>query len=268
MANAEKALAVMLNDVHVASQEYCDVLNAETLDMEKEKAMKKLIADKTALYNTSVARAYYRTLAAEHGADAVKVALTADEIAVPGTIKIKIKRDKATQFATYEDADFLFRVDLIDMLDTIGGEYFHNPAWYTRLEAVANLVANAINKELGKNPKFQYAISDAAKQFNLSDAANPASIKSMTKVFQALVDDILWIGSSVNKAGEPVNGLKFEDYDWGYINRCMTTEGKSTDDVDVKSPVGLTQLVAKCIHNIMVKRDAQGNRLPYTLKVR
>lgn len=266
MTNAEKSLSVMYAEVTVAADNVVAAINNGSTQKEI-KALKKVLKSAVDVYNENLAKEYYRTLAAEHGKDAVKVALTRDEISVPNAIGVSIKVNDDDNTASYTVTKPIIRINLIDMQDAIGKEYFHNPTWFSRISALANLMAVALNKGLGDNPAFKYVVDEAAAEFKFDESANPTSKASMVKAFQAVIDDILWVGEIVNKKGVPVNDLKFEGRDWTFIEQCMTKEGTSTDDVVIGTPAKCTMLIAKCIHNIMTKRDADGNRAAYVLTV-
>ena len=250
MTNAEKSLSVMLNDVNVAAQNVVNAMNdGKTQKVIKD--LKKAMKSSVDTYNDALAREYYRTLAAEHGHDAVKTALLREEIAIPDAIKVSIKVDDESNVASYELSKPIVRINLLAMQNEIGKEFFHNPTWFSRINALALLMANALNNDLGGDDSFQYAIDKAAEEFDLPKTAKPDSKSSMVKAFQSVIDDILWIGESVDSKGNPVNDLKFTTHDWKYIDTCMTREGKSTKDVIVSSPAKCTELVCKCIHNLL-----------------
>lgn len=78
-----------------------------------------------------------------------------------------------------------------------------------------DVVANALNKELAGNVNFMYEIDDAARAFEFSKDADPASNKSVTKALQQCVDGILYIPTNDAKGNE-VNTIKVLGKHWTY----------------------------------------------------
>ena len=247
-----KALKVMYDEAFTAAVAVVNAMNDHRPEKEV-KALKKACKMKCDTYNANLAKAYYRKLAKEYGHDAVKNALIAEETAVPEVIKFSFKRaDDDT--AHYEQVTPKIKVSLADMMDTIGKEYFHNPEWFDRASSLARLMAVALNKDLQGSAAFQYVIAESSKAFKFNESVEPTSNTSMVKAFQMVIDEILWIGDAVNKKGVPVNGLKFENRHWTYIQNCMSRQGSIIGEVDYGSPSLCIELVADCIHMMLTNK--------------
>lgn len=219
----------------------------------KIKELKKACKAAVDTYNDKVAEAYYASLAEEHGPDAVKVALEAEETAVPGVIGISFKFTES-DVAFFNETNPVIKLSLVKMEKTIGKEYFHNPAWFSRINVLARLMAVALNKELDGLATFNYVIDEAAKEFELDESANPTSNASMVKAFQKVIDDIIWIGDKTDAKGNPVNGIKFDGRRWAYIRECMSKQGSKIGEVLYGSPAKCAELVCDAINMILTNK--------------
>lgn len=218
------------------------------------KALRKAVNACVAKYNLLIEKEYYKFLAEKHGNDAVKVALAVAETQVPGVISIQFRESKDGKFG-WSQGSAKMKVDLVEMSQTIGMEYFHSADWFNRIQILSRLIALALNKDLGDNPAFQYIIDDACENLSIGEQADPKSASTMVKAFQKVVDDILWVGESVNKKGEPVNDLKFTTKHWAYVNTCMSRQGSNIGDVVIGSPMKTAELVVDCINMMLNKKD-------------
>lgn len=223
----------------------------------KIKELKKASKAAVGTYNEKIAEAYYKRLASEHGAEAIKVALEANETAIPDVIGISFK-DTESDMAHMEVTKPIIKLNLIKMESAIGREYFHTPTWFSRINVLARLMAVALNKELGGSATFQYIVDEAAKEFELDESANPTSNSSMVKAFQKVIDDILWIGDKTDAKGNPVNGIKFDGRNWAYIRECMSKQGGKIGEVLYGSPAKCCELVCDSINMILTNK---GNTL-------
>lgn len=223
----------------------------------KIKELKKASKAAVDTYNEKIAEVYYARLAADHGPDAVKVALEANETAVPDVIGISFKVTES-DVALMTVTNPIIKLNLIKMEKTIGREFFHNPAWFSRINVLARLMAVALNKELGGSATFQYVVDEAAKEFELDESANPTSNASMVKAFQKVIDDILWVGDKTDSKGNPVNGIKFDGRNWAYIRECMSRQGSKVGEVLYGSPSKCCELVCDSINMILTNK---GNTL-------
>ena len=252
MADAVKTLNVMRDEVYACASEVVKAMN-DHRPQKEIKELKKACTAAVNQYNDHVAQDYYRKLASNHGQDAVKVALEAKETAVPDVMGISFKLSD-DEVARYEQTTPVIKLNLAKMQNTIGKEYFHEPDWFSRVSVLARLMAFALNEELGGGSAFQYAIDEAAKEFKLSENADPTSATSMVKAFQKVIDGILWVGDAVDKKGNPVNGIKFEKKHWAYITQCMSRQGSSIGEVLYGSPAKTTELVADSINMILTNK--------------
>ena len=252
MADVVKSLNTMKDEVYARASEVVKAMN-DHRPQKEVKELKKACTTAVNTYNDHVAQEYYRKLVRDHGQDAVRAALEAKETAVPGVIGITFKVSD-DDVARYEQTSPVIKISLAKMQNTIGREYFHEPDWFARINVLARLMAFALNEELGGGAAFQYAIDEAAKEFKLSEAADPTSATSMVKAFQRVIDGILWIGEATDKKGTPVNGVKFEKRHWAYITQCMSKQGSSIGEVLYGSPAKTTELVADSINMILTNK--------------
>lgn len=245
----EKTLSVMHDDAVKAATAVVNAINNHE-PQKAVKTLKKACKDAVDLYNDHLARAYYRRLAEEHGHDAVKIALEAEETRIPDAIGIQFKTtDDDTAY--FKETTPIVKMSLVKMAQTIGKEYFHSPDWFARINVLAGIMAVALNRELAGSATFQYVLDEAAREFKLDSAADPTSSRSMTKAFQQAIDDILWIGDATDKDGNPVNGVKFTSRHWAYIRESMSRQGSKIGEVIYGSPSKATELVADSIHMIL-----------------
>lgn len=253
---SEKTLNTMYGEAVAAAADVVAAMN-EHKNQKEIKELKKTCTTKTNLYNSHLADEYYRSLAAEYGTDAVKVAIEHTENSVPKAIGFQFKTtDDGLSFVNQTEP--IVKIDLARMDEVIGKEYFHDDEWFKRVNALALLMAKALNKELGGNDSFQYAIDEAAREFDISAEADPTSASSMTKAFQRVVDGILWVGNSTDKKGNPVNNIKFTSAHWAYIRECMSRKGAKNGEVIYSSPAGCLDLVTNTINMIL---NNIGNKL-------
>lgn len=253
MANTLKTL---YDEAIERANEVVTAMNAHE-PQSKIKELKKASKAAVDTYNEKVAEAYYAELAEKHGQDAIKVALEAEETAVPNVIGISFKVTES-DVAFFSETKPTIKLNLIKMEKTIGREHFHNPAWFSRINVLARLMAVALNKELGGSATFQYIVDDAAKEFDLGETADPTSNASMVKAFQKVIDDILWVGDKTDKKGNPVNDAKFTSKHWAYIRECMSRQGGKIGEVLYGSPLKCCELVCDSINMILTNK---GNTL-------
>ena len=247
----EKTLKTMYNEV-IANANAVVVAMNEHKPQKEVKALKKVCKESVDLYNDRLAKAYYIRLSTEHGHDAVKVALEAEETAIPDAIGISFKVTD-DDVALFSENKPVVKMNLVKMQQAIGPEYFHSKDWFARVNVLARLMAVALNEELGGSATFQYILDESAKEFKLSADADPKSVKSMVKAFQQVIDDVLWI-DTLDKSGNHVNGIKFTSKQWAYIRDCMSKQGGKIGEVLYGSPAKCTELVADCIHLILTNK--------------
>lgn len=253
---SEATLKTLHDEAIARANEVVVAMNAHE-PQSKIKELKKAAKAAVDTYNGKIAEAYYAKLAEDHGPDAVKVALEATETAVPGVIGISFKVTE-DDVAFFSETSPIIKINLINMEKVIGREYFHDPAWFSRINVLARLMAVALNKELGGSATFQYIVADAAKEFELDESANPTSNASMVKAFQKVIDDILFLGDKTDKSGNPVNAIKFDGRHWAYIRECMSKQGGKIGEVLYGSPSKCCELVCDAIHMILTN---SGNTL-------
>lgn len=224
--------------------------NKETQN--KIKALRKTAQEALSEYNNAVEVEYYRNQAALHGADTLQELLR--ELYIPGLKKFDYKvRDNGEAYLA--EGERKATCNLLKIQQTIGVDHFHSPDWYKRLSVLARLIAYSLNKELGDSAAFKYMVDEACATFDVPEDADPMSKTRMTKAFQAVIDDILFIGDKVDKKGNPVNGLLFTGKNWTSFRENMTYKGKKPGETVIMSPMRCADEVAEQIHLLITRRD-------------
>ena len=159
---------------------------------------------------------------------------------------------KSTDTGRYfvEIHDFKFKVDLIHLRDTLGIERFHQSDWFTKVQKLALILANALNENLSKNPQFRYAVDEAAETFEFADGANLGSDASILKALQQTFDSILFLPIK-NKKGEEVNRIKAIKPAWVSISQSMTRQGADPGHVAISGTGKMTELVVDAMHCLL-----------------
>lgn len=212
-------------------------------------ALKKSASDAMALYNEQIAKEVYQKMASD--GDAVKTALTVRFI--EGTKKISYKADKATGHVSAVVSPAQAKIDLPMMQKTIGVEHFADPSWFSMIQKLAFIIANALNKSLSDSATFVYQIDDAAKAFEFAPDADPTSAKSVVKALQKCADAILFVPKA-DKSGNTVNAIKMTSVHWTYIRECMTRQGKDVGEVAVGGTSKMSELVADAINLVILEK--------------
>ncbi len=241
-ATKKEIVAEKFAALEVASQAVANAINAGT----SEKEMKPLKdAAKNALreYNAENEGYYYLSLVETFGEGALKEGIKAFH--VPGAKRVSYRPDKKTNRYTAKiQDDRTATIDLLAFVDIVGIDLFHDPDWYTKTQKFAFVVANSINKALGEDPGFSYAVDEAAKAFNFASDADPASANSGRKALQACVDGIVFIPS--DKDPEK-NAIKVEKRHWQFIRETMAGKGKEKAQVMVRGTAGVAALITEVI---------------------
>lgn len=244
---SERTIAILLAEANNAASDVAKAMNDGLSDAEI-KALKKVCKTKTDLHNTAVANAYYKNMAATHGANALYEMIKVEESLIPGVIKFKYKKNESGVYAA-ETVDDTIKIDLTAVQAVIGKEFFHGDKWFDRVSKLARLIAVQVNKAQDGDPNFKYIIDEAVEAFELGEDANPTSKTSMTKAFQRVVDDILWVGNGAE------NELKFESRHWNHLREGMTSNGAKNNETYVASPANTLSMVVDCINVIINKKQ-------------
>lgn len=146
--------------------------------------------------------------------------------------------------------DIKFKVSLHDLCDCVGAEYFYAEDWDLKVQKLALLLANALNKQLSNDPGFEYMVEKAAAEFEFADGADIASDTSIIKALQQTVDAIHFIPTK-NSKGVDVNKIKVIKPAWVYIAQSMTKQGRDPGAVSIYGAAKMSELVADVAHVIM-----------------
>ena len=247
-------LQILRNDVDTKAAEAVKAMT-EGKPEEDIKAAKKAVTAAVNAFNAEVAKEYYKDLAAKHGADAVRVAITGEGMDgpfVPDVIGIQFKATEAGVILINETHPDI-QISLPTMQTTIGVSYFHDKDWFARLNVLARLIAVNLNKDLVGSAAYSYIMDEAAKTFELDSAADPTSNKSMVAAFQKVIDGIVWVGETVDKKGTPVNDIKFQAKDWKFIRESMTRHA-GVGTLGFASPARCSEYVCEAMHCILRNR--------------
>lgn len=249
-------MKILYDEVISRANEVVKAMN-ERESQSKIKSLRKVVKGAIDDYNNAIAEDYYKTLAADFGHDAVRHALEAEGVLIPGTISVSFKETK-DGVAYMAPGTAHIKVNLVRMEQVIGKEYFHDEGWFYRLSVLARMIAVSLNNDLDGSVTFVYPVDKACEAFDIGADASPTSKSSMVKAFQRVIDDVVFIGDNVDKNGNPVNALKFTTKNWAYVRECMTRKGAEVGEVAIASPTMVSDLIGDCIH-LMLKN--KGNRL-------
>lgn len=244
---SERTIAILLAEANNAAADVAKAMNDGLSDTEI-RDLKKVCKTKTDLHNTAVAKAYYKNMAATHGANAVYEMIKVEESLIPGVIKFKYQKNDSGVY-TAKAVEDAIKIDLTAVQAVIGKEFFHGDKWFDRVSKLARLIAVQVNKAQDGDPKFKYVIDEAVEAFELGEDANPTSKTSMTKAFQHVVDDIVWVGDGAE------NELKFESKHWNHLREGMTWNGSKNNETNVVSPANTLSMVVDCINVIINKKQ-------------
>lgn len=244
---SERTIAILLAEANNAAADVAKAMN-DGLSEDEIKALKKVCKTKTTVYNEAIAKAYYSDMAAKHGANAVYEMIRAEESLIPGVIKFQYKKNDSGVYVA-KTVDDAIKIDLTAIQAVIGKEFFHGDKWFERVSKLARLIAVQVNKDQEGDPNFKYIIDEAVEAFELGEDADPTSKTSMTKAFQRVVDDIVWVGDG------DLNELKFESKHWNHIRDGITRNGPKSFQTIVESPANTLLLVVDAIQCIINKKQ-------------
>ena len=244
--SAERVLKVLHEDAAKAAAEVVKAMN-DRKSQREIKALKKACSEKVNTYNLHKADEFYRTCAKNHGENAVKFALSLENIKIPGMIGYTFAY-AADDTAVIRDTTPYVKVDLTRMQKAIGKQYFHDPDWFNRVNVLARLMAIALNNKLCGVESFQYIVDEAASEFELPEETDATSEASLVQAFQRVIDGILWIDQ------DGKNSLHFDVKDLTYVHECMSRQGAGTVEVVYASPVKMAELVACSINRMLTNR--------------
>ena len=209
------------------------------------KALKKAAKDAESAYNAEVARLQY--IAWRDEGNPMETAIR--ERNIPNGKKLYYKTTDTGR--TYlEVNDYQFKVDLLELENAIGVEHFHEGDWFVKIQKLAYLLANALNKQLSNNADFRYEVEQAAMEFDFGEGADFTSDASILKALQITVDSILFMPIR-NKAGIEVNRIKVIKPAWTCIAQSMTKQGSKPGEVAISGGNKMCELVTDVIHCII-----------------
>ena len=151
---------------------------------------------------------------------------------------------------TVEINDAKFKVNLVTLCEVVGIEYFHAPDWTLKVQKLALLLANALNKQLSNDPGFEYVVDQAAAEFEFADGADITSDTSIIKALQQTIDAIYFLPIKTKK-GDEVNKLKVIKPAWVYVAQSMTRQGRDPGAVAISGTGKMVELIADVAHVIM-----------------
>lgn len=245
---SERAFAILRAEADNAAANVATAMNDHRTEAEI-KDLKKVCKTKTDMHNAAVEKKYYQDMAAKHGQNAIYEMIKVDEALIPGMIKYQYKRNSSGMFEARPVNDDI-KVNLTVVQSTIGKEFFHGDKWFDKVSTLARLIAVQVNKDLEGSPNYKYIIDEAVEAFKLGEDADPQSKSSMTKAFQSVVDDIVFVPDD-----NGLNSLKFESRHWNKLREGMTRDGKLSTETYVATPAGTLEMVVDCIHVIITKKQ-------------
>lgn len=240
----ERTISILRAEADNAAANVVEAMNDHLSD-DEIKDQKKVCKTKVDLLNAAIEKAYYMQMAAEYGKNAVYEMIKADECLIPGVIKYQFKKNDSGVYVARAVEDEI-KIDLTVVQSTIGKDFFHGTKWFDRVSKLARLIAVQVNKAQDGDPNFKYVIDEAAEAFELGEDANPTSKSSMTKAFQHVVDEIVFVGEEGG-----LNEIKFESRHWNHLREGITRNGKKSNETYVVSPANTLQMVVDCIHVII-----------------
>lgn len=248
----EKMLQEYYDAMIAEANKVADAMN-EKKSADDIKAAKKIAKTAMDKYNDEAAKLAYRTWAAENdGEKAVEIAIRT--LYIPGAKSVTYKAPKDSTVVSAKVNDAKIKINLVKLAETIGKERFHSEGWFNATQKLAYVIANRLNKSLGNDPMFQYAVDEAAKEFQFPADADPTSNNSIVKALQTVVDGILYIPET-NKKGETVNAIKMENKHWTVIRESMTNGTGEPGQVGICGTGKMSELVADEIYVVLNKKN-------------
>lgn len=245
---SERAIAILRAEADNAATNVAEALNEGRTDAEV-KDLKKTCKTKVDMYNSAIEKNYYREMAAKHGANAIYEMIKVEESLIPGVIKFQYKKNDSGAYEA-RPVDDEIKINLTVVQSTIGKEFFHGDQWFSRVSKLARLIAVQVNKAQEGDPNFKYIIDEAVEAFELGEDANPTSKTSMTRAFQRVVDDIVFVPDK-----DGLNAIKFESRHWNHLREGITRNGKKNNETYVESPANTLLMVVDCINVIINQKQ-------------
>lgn len=239
----QKTLSELYEEMESRAAHVCAVKNNPASTNVEITAAKKVAKSKEDAYNAQAEKEAYKAWQEE--GNPVELAIKAYYL--PGVKKIQYSVQRKTGKNVFKISDAEIPVDLVELKNTCGMGVFHEENWQAGCEKLAILTANAVNEDLGNDPEFKIEVSEAAKEFNFAENADPRSKNSMTTALQEVTDRILFIEDKDSK-GNPVNAIKMHPERWTAIREHITSEGKAKNETNFHG-TQIIRLVAKEIGN-------------------
>lgn len=241
----EKTLQALYDEATVKAGRVAQAMNEHAAKKELTE-VKKAAKNAMDKYNGELAKQTYIKWA-ETG-NAIETAIRTYWL--PDAKRVTYKTDEDTNYTTVEISDAKIPVNLPTMHTVLGEDKFASANWFDRCQKLAFIVANALNKNLGDSPAFQYVVTEAARAFNFSEDAKPDSVSSMCKALQNVADAILFIPVE-DKKGNTVNQIKMDSRAWHFISNAMTREGKGIGAIEVVGTAKMSDLVMQAMNRII-----------------
>lgn len=204
----KKTTMELLVELQTATDEAVEAMNGGKPAAETDPLKDKVDAALDAYNASATADAYEAWNAQEKPVEAI----LRDRF-VPGIKRVQFRTDKETGLMTATIKDAETRASLVKYAGECGyGNFAEGRDWWTKVQALAFIMADAFNKELCSNSQFVYEVEKAATLYDFGKDANPASKTSCVKALQACFDSIL-------------PGVRANSHDVAYIRASMTRNG-------------------------------------------
>ena len=252
----EKTLAQYEAEMVEAAEKVVSVLNNKEADDETLKKAKDALKGATAAYNKKAAEDAYVGWSQEYGEHAVREAIRA--FYVPKSKKVSTKRNKTTGRYEYKVNDAEIRINLKDMMDTIGAKgYFPDEKWFGAMQRLCFIMAANVNRDLMlKDAEFSGYLKAAGLAFKFAPDADFTSNRSCKKALQQTVDMILF-EKNPEKEGL-VNKYEINSQDLAYIDRLLCDEGQP-DEIIMRNTGRVIDLVVNCLFRKITGKELKFN---------
>lgn len=234
------------NKVADAANQVVLALNSHS-PSKKVKGLKDVAKKELSEYNSEIARATYLTWRDE--GDPIRTAVR--EHYIKGCKKVSYKETDDGMFFVQFDDDTTVRANLVDMMNTIGNEFFSDPQWFVSCQKLAYLIAGTLNRKLSNVSSFKYIIDDAASAFEF-DGVDPCTSEGMEIALQTVFNNILMIpdedGRNSISVVTTVSGNA-----WYWLRDAMTKKGKKDGQIVICNIGSAVSQVLEAMHVVMTR---------------
>ena len=215
----EKTLEMLYDELKEAAVKAAETANDPDASDELIKQAKVVMNDRLLRYNRQAAKvAYLNWNTMEHPVvEALKT------LYVPDAKRATVRKDRKTgKYIAAVNDDKEYKIDLNEMMKTIGAEKFQDRRWFAACQKAVYIIAGNLSKDLGNSKEFLHYLDEAGKAFNFSEEVDPTSNNSCVKALQFIVHAIV---PEASREGDLKEKFTVVKKDWIYIRESLTKNG-------------------------------------------